>query len=140
LRAAPAAARNSSPPPPQIKQSPVQATLTHARQPVAQGALKAARDILQELLVTDPDNAEARGMLENLTNRVETPRVGPKEESVPDRMPGDPQSLAAAFGALRKGSGPSRKARLQRLRRWAERLEASSPESSDTPPDPDPDA
>jgi len=102
--------------------SPLLATLTHARLRVAQGDLSAARDVLEELLAADPENAEARALLAGLAGRGARPYAAPAEEAVAPREPGNAEELARAFGALRAAPEPARARKIRRLQAWVSRI------------------
>ena len=112
---------------PHLMHGPLLATLTHARLRLAQGDVSAAREILLALLASEPDNGEARCLLDGLAGRCEQPYDSPAEEAPLPPQAGNPRELARTFQALRGDLAATRARKIRRLRDWASRISGAGP-------------
>jgi len=104
---------------------PLLATVTHARLRIAQGDLRGAREILYELLASEPHHAEARQLLLTLPGRRETAPAVEADESLPPRRPAAPAELSRTFRSLRAADSGTVERKVRRLRAWASRIAAT---------------
>ncbi len=93
-------------------------TVTHARIRVEQGDLAGARRLLHEILLLDPDDLEARGLLETLPAGDGRSRAEREEPLPPPAVAATAEELGASFRATLGGPDP----RVVRLKSWLGRI------------------
>jgi hypothetical protein len=101
-------------------------TLTHARLRAAQGDVQHARRIVERVLGHDPNDAEARALLDELCGRTDAPATLAGEPVVPAA----PVSFDARVERERfrraLGAPPDGRRAIARLERWLARIEGAA--------------
>ena len=97
-------------------------TLTHARLRARQGDLRTARRIVRKILDEDPENVEARALLDSFTGRAGREAAAEARSELEPRQAADAAQLATRFREAlgRTHSGTERK--IARLKRWRTRI------------------
>jgi hypothetical protein len=98
------------------------ATLTHARLRIAQGDMRGARALLREILDRRGTDPEAEELLRRIAGRADSATASEREESLNPPEPGDPASLGGDFRLFFSDSGGGRRAAIERLEQWLNRI------------------
>lgn len=98
------------------------ATLTHARLRIAQGDIRGARALLLEILDRGGEVAEAELLLRGIEGRPDRATRVERQRPLPPPEPADPAGLGKDFRRFFSESGAGRRARIERLRKWLNRI------------------
>ncbi len=98
-------------------------TLTHARLRIAQGDIRGAREMLQEMLDGGQGNPEAERLLASIEGRPDRAGMAELQRPLPPPQPADAADLSADFRRFLSESDRGRRATIERLREWLRRMQ-----------------